>query len=87
MDVTVQIPDDLATRLSAGGRDLSRRAVEALAVEEYRSGRLTKPDLRRWLGLETSDQLDSFLKAREVWIEYSLEDLEHERAGLRHLGF
>ena len=45
MDVTVQIPDDLASRMGSGG-DLSRRALEALAAEEYKRGRLTKPDLR-----------------------------------------
>ena len=36
MNVTVQIPDDLANRLTAAGDDLSRRALEALAAEEYK---------------------------------------------------
>jgi hypothetical protein len=84
--VTVQIPDDVAQRLSAAGGDLSRRALEALLADEYRQGHLTKPDLRRLLGLETSDQIDTFLRAHDVWIEYSMEDLERERAGLRRLG-
>jgi len=30
VNVTVEIPDDLAARLSAAGEDLSRRALEAL---------------------------------------------------------
>jgi chromosome segregation and condensation protein ScpB len=87
MELFVQIPDDLAQRLSATGGDLSRRALEALAAEEYKQGRLTKPDLRRTLGLETSDQIDSFLKAHDVWLDYTIGDLERERAGLRRLGF
>jgi hypothetical protein len=86
MDVTVQIPDDLANRMGAGG-DLSRRALEALAAEEYKRGRLTKPDLRRLLGFETGHQIDEFLKAHEVFEDYTLEDLEREREGLRRLGF
>jgi Uncharacterised protein family (UPF0175) len=86
MNLTVQIPDDVAERLRAAGGDLSRRALEALVAEEYRQGHLTKPDLRRLLGLETSDQIDGFLKAHEVWIDYSLKDLERERAGLERLG-
>jgi hypothetical protein len=86
MDVTVQIPDDLAGRMGAGG-DLSRRALEALAAEEYKRGRLTKPDLRRLLGFETSHQIDEFLKAHEVLEDYTLEDLDREREGLRRLGF
>lgn len=49
MELTVQIPDDLAIRMSASGCDLSRRALEALALEEFKSGRITKPELRRLL--------------------------------------
>lgn len=86
MNLTVEIPDDVAQRLSAEGGDLSRRALEALAAEEYRQGRLHKPDLRRLLGFTTSDQIDTFLKAHEVWIDYTLEDLDREREGLQRLG-
>lgn len=87
MELTVQIPDDVALRLNASGGDWSRRALEALVAEEYKQGRLTKPDLRRTLGFETSDQIDSFLKAHDIWIDYTIEDLDRERASLRSLGF
>lgn len=86
MKLTVEIPDDVAKRLSSAGGDLSRRALEAFAAEEYRQGRLHKPDLRRLLGFTTSDQIDTFLKAHEVWIDYTVEDLERKRAGLKRLG-
>jgi len=86
MHLTMEIPDDVAQRLHEAGGDLPRRALEALLAEEYRQGHLTKPDLRRVLGFETSDQIDGFLRAHEVWIDYTLEDLERERAGLRRLG-
>jgi hypothetical protein len=68
------------------GGDLSRRALEALVAEEYQQGHLTKPDLRRLLGLETSDQIDGFLKTHDVWIDYRFQDSERERAGLSRLG-
>src|SRR5947209_19658692 len=80
MNLTIEIPDDVANRLRAGGGDLSRRALEALLAEEYKHGHVTKPDLRRVLGFETSDQIDAFLKAHNVWIDYTLDDLERERA-------
>jgi hypothetical protein len=86
MDVTVHIPDDLASRLSAAGGDLSRRALEALAAEQYKHDRLTKPELQQLLGIETSFQLDEFLKAHDVWIEHTLEDAERERKSLQRLG-
>jgi post-segregation antitoxin (ccd killing protein) len=87
MNLTVTIPDDLAKRLRADGGDLSRRAVEALASEEYRAGRLTKSELRRWLGYETIYELDAFLKAHGVFDPYTLADLERERQDLDRLSF
>jgi hypothetical protein len=65
MNVTILIPEEFAKRLAAGG-DLSRRALEALALEEYRVGRLTKSELQRLLGFDTGDALDGFLKAHDM---------------------
>jgi len=39
MNLTLHIPDDLAGRLGATGGDLSRPALEALGLEEFKSGR------------------------------------------------
>jgi hypothetical protein len=86
MNLTVQISDDLARSLNAAGGDLSRRVLESLALEEYRSGRLTKPQLRKALGFATGYELDGFLKKNQVWIEYDEQDLARERASLERLG-
>jgi hypothetical protein len=83
----VQIPDEIAGRLSAGGGDLSRRTLEALLAEEHRHDRITKPELQQLLGIETSFELDGFLKAHDVRIEYTREDADRERKSLKHLGF
>ena len=48
----VPIPDDLAARFGSEA-ELGRRAVEAMALEEYRAGRLTRPELRQVLGFAT----------------------------------
>ena len=85
MNLMLEIPDDVAQRLSAEAGDLFRRTFEALAAEEYRQGRLHKPDLRRLLGFATSDQIDTLLKAHEVWMDYMVEDLERERPGPQRL--
>jgi hypothetical protein len=87
VELTLHIPDDVARRLSAAGSDLSRRALEAFALEEHKAGRLTEAQLRQVLGFETRDELDGFLKAHEVWLNFTREDLERERAALRRLGF
>ena len=84
--MTIHIPDDLAIRLGTAG-DLPRRVLEALAVEEFRLGRLTQPELRRLLGLATRQALDSLLKAHEVYIPYTVDDLNRDRNDLQRLGF
>ena len=87
MELTVQIPDDLASRMSAYGGDLSRRALEALALEEFKSGHITKPELRRLLGFGTGYRLDGFLKSHEVYENYTMEDFDQDRDALKQLGF
>jgi Uncharacterised protein family (UPF0175) len=86
MKVTSHIPDELARLLGAKG-EIERRALEALALEEFRLGHLTKPELRRLLDLGTRAKLDEFLKAHNVFEPYTLEDLERERCDLERLGF
>jgi uncharacterized protein YgbK (DUF1537 family) len=85
MQFTVEIPDDLARRVIAAGGDVSRQAVEALALEELRAGRITEPELAQVLGMGRL-QLDGFLKAHGVYQEYTLEDFEAERRALKEIG-
>ena len=42
MDVRLQIPDDVALVIQGQQPDLSRAALEALALEGYRSERLSE---------------------------------------------
>jgi hypothetical protein len=86
MNLTLAIPDDVAMQLGVSGEDLSRRALEALALEEYRQGRLTEDELRRMLGFGTRYQLDGFLKAHEVWDDYTMDDFHREMQSLEKLG-
>jgi hypothetical protein len=86
MNLTVHLPDDLADRLSADGADLSRRALEALACEEYRAERLTKPELRRLLGFGTRAELDGFLKAHGFDESITMDELECQLHDLDRLG-
>lgn len=86
MKLVVRIPDDLAMRLGTTA-ELERRALEALALEEFKLGRLTKPDLRRLLGFGTRMELDGFLKAHNIFEHYTLVEFEHERQALERLGF
>lgn len=77
MQITVQLPDDLAQH-----PDPAREALEAFAIEGYRSRALSAYQTRILLGFETSYELDGFLKDHEVWDHaYGLADLEKDAAG------
>ncbi len=61
MTVMVPIPGDLAARFGSEA-ELGRRVVEALALEEYRAGRLTRAALQGLLGFADQSELDGFLR-------------------------
>jgi hypothetical protein len=76
-EITLRIPDELARLLGATG-EIERRALEALALEEYKIGHLTKLELRRLLGFGTSKALDKFLRVHGA---YGLARGARKRAG------
>ncbi|MFC5860696.1 UPF0175 family protein [Acidicapsa dinghuensis] len=83
MQVTLEIPEDFAQKLVAQGQYPSRAALEAVALEGYRSGVLSAFQARCMLGFTTRYEFDGFLKAHNVWEHaYGLEDLEQDRADL-----
>ena len=77
MQITVELPDDIARLMIPAGSDPSRAALEDMAVEAYRAHRLTGHQLSTLLGMDRY-QLDGFLKQREVWLDYTTEDLRRE---------
>jgi len=57
MEVILHIPDDIAKRLAARG-DVSRRALEAIALEGYRDQTLTLYQVSQVLGLSRVEAED-----------------------------
>jgi len=86
MNVTVEIPDELASQMSASGADLPRRVLEAFALEEYKAERISKVQLRRLLGFETRYELDGFLKAHKIGPNVTIEDLRRDVQDLESPG-
>ena len=78
MTITVDIPDEVAYQILLNDRDPSRQVLEDVAVEAYRTHRLTEHQLATILGLDRY-ALDGFLKSREIWLEHNMDDLERER--------
>jgi len=78
MQITLELPDDVARGLEAEVKNLPRALLESFAVEGYRSGKLTEEQVRRILGFGTRIQVDGFLKEHGVYLDYTLEDLDRE---------
>lgn len=83
MVININIPDDQAETLrKVWGNGLDRAALESLAVEGYRSGKLSAAELGRLLGLGDRWTVNRWLADRRVPLNYSLDDLEADRRTL-----
>ena len=79
MTITIDIPEELAGQLIAAGQDPVRATLEAVALEGYRSDRLSEADIRELLRFETRMEVHGFLKEHGVFLHYTDEDLAHDR--------
>lgn len=77
--ITLHLPEELSSFLSAYGHDLERSALQAIALEAYREDRISTSQLRQMLGYSTRTQVHAFLREHGVYLRYSLADLEHDR--------
>ena len=85
MQVTVEIPDELTEEARQNGGDVSRELLEAYALEGYREGKLTAHQVGRLLAFETPMEVDAFLKAHDVYLEYDEEDFAEDAETSRYL--
>jgi predicted HTH domain antitoxin len=80
MQITVELPDDITRHPDPG-----REALEALAVEGYRSGALTHHQAGQLLGMSRFE-FDDFLIEHKVHEHaYSIGDLEQDLEDLEKL--
>jgi hypothetical protein len=76
-----RIPDDVAKRLSAAGGDLSRLALEALALEGYRDQILVLYQISEMLLGPSRIETEGFLGRRHVPLsEINETELDREAA-------
>jgi hypothetical protein len=70
---------NLLGRLLRRARIPARVALEALALEGYRSELLSESAVRQMLGFETRIQVHAFLKEHGIHLHYDLSDLDSDR--------
>jgi len=86
MQVTLDLPDDISEALQGRWQDLSKKALEALAVEGDRTGALTESQVRRLFGLESRFEVHAILKDHRVLLRYTEADLEDDLTAHREIG-
>jgi hypothetical protein len=80
MQITLELPEDIAGQLGGDGNDLSRAALEGLALEGYRRCRLSESQVRRLLNFGTRYEVHGFLKEHSIPLRYTESDLENDTA-------
>lgn len=77
MKLVLTIPDRLAAPLQkAHGDDLARAALESLALDGYRSGRLSSFHVQQLLDFQGRLETEDWLGSRGANWQYGIDDLK-----------
>jgi hypothetical protein len=86
MEIAITLPDDIARYVQEQWGDIPRHVLESLALAWYQSGELNEEQVRRLLGYRTRLRVHAFLKEHGVPLQYTLDDLDQDRAAHERLG-
>ncbi len=78
MAVTISLPESIERLLREEWGNLDRKALEALAIECYRSEVLSAGQVAELLGLSIIET-EAFLKEHGVDLLLTVEDFEHDQ--------
>jgi len=84
MQVTMEMPDQVARQWGDTPNAVGRHVMEDAAIEGYRAGRLTQRQVGLMLGLDYW-QTEAFLNERAVPLNYSVADLTADHATLEKI--
>lgn len=83
MNISIEVPDDVVDHLQVRWDNIPRRALEALALEAYRSGVITEAQVQQMLKLPSRWEVEAFLKQAQVYLDYTEADLERDIIAIR----
>lgn len=85
MQITIEIPDDLAERLDQAEGNLSRQLLELIVADAYRRGKLNTAEVGQILQLPSRLATHAFLKRMRTYINYDEAELEQDLQTLQEL--
>ncbi len=84
MIVSMNVPDPIANHLHFGGEEGTRRALEMVALEAYRAGKLSRGQVSELLDLEFNET-ERFLKDHNAYISLTMEEFQRNSKALDRL--
>ena len=84
VEFTVKLPEEIAQKLGATPEAVARELLEDAAVEGYRSGKLSRGQVREMLELSWYGT-EEFLAKRDCYRHYTVADLDKDRETLAKL--
>ncbi|TRU31538.1 MAG: UPF0175 family protein [Microcystis aeruginosa Ma_MB_F_20061100_S20] len=85
MQITVDIPDEIAQRLGQTGDNLAHKLLEMVIADAYRAGILSTAEVGRILQLPSRLETHAFLKRMAVYLNYDETELERDLQTLKEL--
>ncbi|NEQ25282.1 MAG: UPF0175 family protein [Microcoleus sp. SIO2G3] len=85
MQITIELPDDIANQLQLQPANISRRILELIAADNYRQGRIGAAQVRRMLNFSSRWETYEFLKREKAYLPYTEDDLDQDAQAIRNV--
>ena len=85
MQITIELPDDIANQLQLQPAIISRRILELIAADNYRQGRIGAAQVRRMLNFSSPWETYKFLKREKAYLPYTEDDLEQDAQAIHNV--
>jgi len=85
MQITIELPDEIANQLQLQPANISHRILELIAADQYRQGQIGAAEVRRILNFSSRWETYEFLKREKAYLPYTEDDLEQDAQAIRNV--
>ena len=85
MQIIIEVPDDIKTRMEEKWGNLSQKMVTNLALEAYQNQLISTAELGAMLNITSRLETHKFLKEAGIYLNYDEEELEKDLTTLQEL--
>jgi predicted HTH domain antitoxin len=85
MQITIEIPDAIAQRMTQRWEALPRKVLETLVAEAYKAEIISHAEVGRILQIPSRYEVDGFLKQAGAYLHYDVSDFEQDLLTMQRL--